>query len=105
MVYFLAMEMTRRRSVSYTHLDVYKRQKLDKVVDMIRGAENTQRRLKVEPADAPGQAKIITLTLSLIHIFKQAVRQTQGWTVPRAVGGQVKVPLLRRKKRMGIRCV
>ena len=34
--------------------------------------------------------------------FKQAVRQTQGWTVPRAVGGQVKVPLLRRKKRMGI---
>ncbi len=29
--------------------------------------------------------------------FKQAVRQTQGWTVPRAVGGQVKVPLLRRK--------
>ena len=30
--------------------------------------------------------------------FKQAVRQTQGWTVPRAVGGQVKIPLLGEKK-------
>ena len=32
--------------------------------------------------------------------FKQAVRQMQGGAVPRAVGGQVKVPLLRREKRM-----
>lgn len=42
--------------------------KLDKVVDMIRGAENTQMRLKVEPADAPGQAKIITLTRSKVPL-------------------------------------
>jgi C-terminal peptidase prc len=40
----------------------------DKVVDMIRGAENTQMRLKVEPADAPGQAKIITLTRSKVPL-------------------------------------
>ena len=42
--------------------------KLDKVVDMIRGSENSQIRLKVEPADAPGQAKIITLTRSKVPL-------------------------------------
>lgn len=42
--------------------------KLDKVVDMIRGSENSQIRLKVEPADSPGQAKIITLTRSKVPL-------------------------------------
>ncbi len=35
--------------------------KLDKVVDMIRGTEGTTIRMKVESADNPGQAKIITI--------------------------------------------
>lgn len=42
--------------------------KLDKVVDMIRGKENTQMRLKVEPANSPGQAKIITMTRSKVPL-------------------------------------
>ncbi len=35
--------------------------KMDKVVDLIRGKENTTIRMKVESADSPGQAKIVTI--------------------------------------------
>lgn len=42
--------------------------KIDKVVDMVRGKEGTQVRLKIEPHDSPGQAKIITLTRSQVEL-------------------------------------
>lgn len=42
--------------------------KIDKVVDMIRGKDGSTVRLKVESPDAPGQAKIITLTRSMVEL-------------------------------------
>lgn len=42
--------------------------KIDKVVDLIRGKENTTVRLKVEPASDPGQAKIVTLVRKTVEL-------------------------------------
>lgn len=42
--------------------------KIDRVVELVRGAEDTVIRLKIESADAPGQAKIITLTRSKVEL-------------------------------------
>lgn len=42
--------------------------KIDKVVDMIRGPENSTLRMKIESPDSPGQAKIITLTRSTVEM-------------------------------------
>ena len=43
--------------------------KLDKVVDMIRGKENTDVRLKVEPSGAtPGESKFITITRGKVEM-------------------------------------
>lgn len=42
--------------------------RLDKVVELIRGKENTEVRLKVEPATDPGQVKIVSLTRKKVEM-------------------------------------
>ena len=42
--------------------------KIDKVIDLIRGPKDTVMRMKVESADAPGQAKIVTLTRAEVEL-------------------------------------
>lgn len=42
--------------------------KIDKVVDLVRGKEGSVVRLKIESPDAPGQAKIVTLTRSKVEL-------------------------------------
>ncbi len=48
--------------------------KIDKVVDLIRGKEKTQLRLKIEPASSPGQTKIITLTRSKVDLKEELAK-------------------------------
>lgn len=42
--------------------------KIDRVVDLIRGKEDSVVRLKVESPDSPGQAKIVTLTRAKVEM-------------------------------------
>lgn len=67
--------------------------KLDKVVDLIRGPENTQIRLKVEPADAPGQAKIVTMTRSKVEM-KDELAKGEIIEIPGAPAGENKIGIL-----------
>lgn len=67
--------------------------KLDKVVDMIRGSEGSQIRLKVEPADSPGQAKIITLTRSKVQL-KDELAKGEIVEIKGAPEGQGRIGIL-----------
>ena len=48
--------------------------RLDKVVDMVRGKEGTTVRLKIDPANAPGQTKIVTLTRTRVDLKEELAK-------------------------------
>ncbi|MEG0837872.1 MAG: carboxy terminal-processing peptidase [Akkermansia sp.] len=68
--------------------------KMDKVVDLVRGSADSIVRLKVEPANNPGQAKIVTLKRSLVEL-KDELAKGEIIEVKQADGKEDKLGILK----------